>query len=278
MAAEARIGSISGPSANQVSCPRGRPRRRTRTGTASSSNRRGTRSDSTTRRRFSLPWMASPRRASWNVGAGGRWGAPSSASDIQRSRMRSTIASDGSAAMAAPFSAPTEQPTTRSGRMSRSTSACSIPTCSAPRLPPPLSTKAVRGGRRRIRSRSGRRMAGRGYRPTCGRADPGATCIGRGAGPTSPAATGVSDPNPGVRRRGPGRRGSAGSAGASPSAPGRPTDRTKAANSSGCVRWAPWSLPSKRTSSHRGACRASSIAARVVGPGTRSRTRYVTGG
>src|SRR2546422_3331633 len=34
---------------------------------------------------------------------------------------------------------------TRSGAMPRSTSVCSIPTSTAPRLPPPASTKAVRG-------------------------------------------------------------------------------------------------------------------------------------
>ena len=42
--------------------------------------------------------------------------------------------------------APTDAPKTRSGRMPRRMRASSMPTCTAPRLPPPANTKAVRGG------------------------------------------------------------------------------------------------------------------------------------
>ena len=49
----------------------------------------------------------------------------------------------GASAKWAALSAPTEDPTTRSGCRPASTSAISIPTCTAPRLPPPASTNAV---------------------------------------------------------------------------------------------------------------------------------------
>jgi len=49
----------------------------------------------------------------------------------------------GSAAMKAPLIAPTEVPTTRSGRMPASDSARSMPTSCAPSRPPPPSTNAV---------------------------------------------------------------------------------------------------------------------------------------
>src|SRR5687767_6160799 len=49
----------------------------------------------------------------------------------------------GSRATIAPFSAPTLVPSTRSGVMSRSNSACSMPTSTAPSTPPPPSTNAV---------------------------------------------------------------------------------------------------------------------------------------
>jgi hypothetical protein len=51
----------------------------------------------------------------------------------------------GSAAIAAPFSAPTLVPTTRAGIRRASTSARSIPTWVAPSTPPPPSTNATRG-------------------------------------------------------------------------------------------------------------------------------------
>src|SRR5215472_9861253 len=53
----------------------------------------------------------------------------------------------GSRASTAPLSEPTEVPATMSGGMSRSPSACSIPTCTAPRLPPPPSTYPTGRGR-----------------------------------------------------------------------------------------------------------------------------------
>src|SRR6516225_6425810 len=53
----------------------------------------------------------------------------------------------GSSASTAPLSAPTEVPATMSGGTSRSPSACSIPTCTAPRLPPPPSTYPTGRGR-----------------------------------------------------------------------------------------------------------------------------------
>src|SRR5215472_88418 len=53
----------------------------------------------------------------------------------------------GSRASTAPLSEPTEVPATMSGGTSRSPSACSIPTCTAPRLPPPPSTYPTGRGR-----------------------------------------------------------------------------------------------------------------------------------
>jgi len=63
---------------------------------------------------------------------------------IQTLRKRSTPSRFGRDAIAAAFNAPTEQPTSTSGAMSRSNNACNIPICTAPRFPPPPSTNAVR--------------------------------------------------------------------------------------------------------------------------------------
>ena len=52
----------------------------------------------------------------------------------------------GCPAYAAPLIAPTDAPKTRSARMPRRTSSSSMPTWTAPRLPPPASTNAVRCG------------------------------------------------------------------------------------------------------------------------------------
>src|ERR1700733_9044201 len=61
--------------------------------------------------------------------------------DIRAHRCDSRLAALlGSMASTAPLSEPTEVPVTMSGGTSRSPSACSIPTCTAPRLPPPPST------------------------------------------------------------------------------------------------------------------------------------------
>ena len=51
----------------------------------------------------------------------------------------------GSRATTAPLSDPTEVPATTPGTMSRSPSACSTPTCTAPRLPPPSTYPTGRG-------------------------------------------------------------------------------------------------------------------------------------
>ena len=56
---------------------------------------------------------------------------------------RSITAGVGSRATIAPFSAPTLVPSTRSGAISTSNSARSIPTSAAPSTPPPPSTNAV---------------------------------------------------------------------------------------------------------------------------------------
>ena len=61
----------------------------------------------------------------------------------QSSVSRSMTAGDGSRATSAPLRAPTDVPSTRSGSMPRSNSACSIPTSAAPSTPPPPSTNAV---------------------------------------------------------------------------------------------------------------------------------------
>src|SRR5690348_489200 len=61
----------------------------------------------------------------------------------QRFASRSTPDGVGSQAKKAPFNAPTEAPITTSGEKSARLSACSMPTWTAPRLPPPLSTNAV---------------------------------------------------------------------------------------------------------------------------------------
>ena len=66
------------------------------------------------------------------------------AGSSQTRRSCSTPSRFGRDAIAAAFSAPTEQPTSTSGAMSRSNNACNIPICTAPRLPPPPSTNAVR--------------------------------------------------------------------------------------------------------------------------------------
>jgi hypothetical protein len=54
-----------------------------------------------------------------------------------------TPAGDGSAAKCAPLIAPADAPTMKSGRRPTAASARSMPTSTAPRLPPPASTKAV---------------------------------------------------------------------------------------------------------------------------------------
>src|SRR5689334_15373870 len=61
----------------------------------------------------------------------------------QSSASRSMTASVGSRATIAPLRAPTDVPRTRSGWMSRSNSARSMPTSAAPSTPPPPSTNAV---------------------------------------------------------------------------------------------------------------------------------------
>ena len=94
---------------------------------------------------------------------------------------RSITAGVGSRATIAPFRAPTLVPSTRSGVMSRSNSARSMPTSAAPSTPPPPSTNAVvmrsaatrrapaRGARRGSAGRRGARprrsAAGSGRRP-----------------------------------------------------------------------------------------------------------------
>src|SRR5918995_1609125 len=62
---------------------------------------------------------------------------------VHSSVRRSTTPSSGWRATMAPLSAPTLVPSTRSGTMSRSSSARSMPTSTAPRTPPPPSTNAV---------------------------------------------------------------------------------------------------------------------------------------
>ena len=65
-----------------------------------------------------------------------------SSSPCQRPASRAAAPS-GSAATSAPLIAPTDVPTTRSGRMPASDKARSMPTSWAPRMPPPPSTNAV---------------------------------------------------------------------------------------------------------------------------------------
>src|SRR5262249_43826134 len=56
---------------------------------------------------------------------------------------RNTPSRVGLPAKYAPLIAPTDEPMTMSGRMPAATIARSMPTCTAPRLPPPANTKAV---------------------------------------------------------------------------------------------------------------------------------------
>ncbi len=61
----------------------------------------------------------------------------------QMSANRDTPATSGAPAKYAAFMAPTDEPTTKSGRSPASSRTCSMPTWMAPRLPPPAKTKAV---------------------------------------------------------------------------------------------------------------------------------------
>src|SRR6478672_5961536 len=79
---------------------------------------------------------------------------------------RSTTARSGCRATIAPLSAPTLVPRTRSGTMPRSRSARSMPTSTAPRTPPPPSTKAVLGPEGQERDRAAdQRHEGEGQVP-----------------------------------------------------------------------------------------------------------------
>ena len=112
--------------------------------TTSSSNRLAHRNDSTSSRRGPSVWSASPRRASWTAVESQPVGSTSLPGSVRhRSVSRSTPSRVGFWQSAAPLREPTEQPTTRSGTMPRSSRARSIPTCTAPRFPPPPMTKAV---------------------------------------------------------------------------------------------------------------------------------------
>src|SRR5882757_5702221 len=66
----------------------------------------------------------------------------------QSADIRSIMALVGSYARNAPFNAPADTPTIRSGRKPLAMSSASMPTCTAPRLPPPARTNACREGRK----------------------------------------------------------------------------------------------------------------------------------
>lgn len=143
-AAEARTASAIGPSLNQVAAARSTLAATHWNGTARSSMHRTGRCCSMSCRSGAaecrcVPCFAS--RAAWLTSELEK--TPASDSVDQRSASRSTDAAPGSAAMSAPFNAPTLVPSTRSGRTRRSTSAPSIPTWLAPNTPPPPRTKAT---------------------------------------------------------------------------------------------------------------------------------------
>ncbi len=86
--------------------------------------------------------------------------------------------------------APTDAPKTRSARMSRAMSSWSMPTWTAPRLPPPARTNAVRrAGRCRPSPTTVRRWCA-GAAPT--RRGAGRYKVGGGAGPVEVVAVGTS--------------------------------------------------------------------------------------
>ena len=95
-------------------------------------------------RRRSFVWMASPLRArATALGNHPDGSRPSRPSPSQSSSRRATPRAVGSWANAAPFIAPIEHPRTSCGAISCSTSERSMPTWTAPWLPPPDSTSAT---------------------------------------------------------------------------------------------------------------------------------------
>src|SRR2546430_4617243 len=83
--------------------------------------------------------MITPSGCAWKTAAACR--------DSQTSRNIMVPASEGYAAIEAPFSAPTLVPTSAAGASTpASKSACSTPTCAAPLAPPPPSTQVRRAG------------------------------------------------------------------------------------------------------------------------------------
>src|SRR3954454_22692868 len=146
-AADARIGSTIGPEWNQRSAPVASEVATTWNGIRASSNVRNVASSSISRRRPVLSpraWRPLRRSATTLVIPVAGKTSPLRRFS-QMSTSRSAPASVGSPAIAAPLSAPTEHPTIMSGRTPWSNNARTIPTCTAPRLPPPPSTNAVVG-------------------------------------------------------------------------------------------------------------------------------------
>src|SRR6202165_4447521 len=112
---------------------------------AGSSSRSKRRCLSRTARRleFEMKWLLRPRRpAKPVIGLRGQTYSPRRLSQI--SRMSCAPSTLGRPAIQAALTAPTDVPTRRSGRTLFSNRARSIPTWTAPRLPPPERTKAVR--------------------------------------------------------------------------------------------------------------------------------------
>ena len=141
---EARIAGASAPESNHCSAARSMDAATHWNGMASSANVRPSSRPSMSSRsgRFECAWVrvrtslvARPKKEPENT--------PLAERVAQVVVSRSTVAGDGSAANAAPLSAPTDVPTTRSGRTPCSRRARSIPTSAAPMCPPPPSTNAI---------------------------------------------------------------------------------------------------------------------------------------
>jgi hypothetical protein len=148
-AAEASTAGTIGPAVNQWAAARsmlaathwkGRARSSMcSTGRASSSRRSGS---------LGCRWV--PERARVRTRPNSDPANASAATPSRHTAASSGTAAAGSAwaATNTPLSAPTEVPSTRSGRTPASARACSIPTSWAPRTPPPPSTKATSCPRR----------------------------------------------------------------------------------------------------------------------------------
>src|SRR5438093_2588093 len=139
----ARSAGTAGPDVRIVARPLFSSVATTWSGTFASSRRLNGRCRSSRFRRFSfeMKWFARPMRPlALVIGLSGNTSCRRRPFQISPSSR--TPSGSGHPAIQAALTAPTEVPTTKSGQTPCSNSALSIPTWTAPRLPPPESTKA----------------------------------------------------------------------------------------------------------------------------------------